>query len=53
MNNEIIKFSDVAVGYGKKVILEHLNFSIEENDFFGIVGPNGCGQNYLAKNFTR
>jgi ABC-type Mn2+/Zn2+ transport system ATPase subunit len=49
MNNEIIKFSDVSIGYGKKVILEHLNFSVKENDFFGIVGPNGSGKTTLLK----
>ncbi len=49
MNKEIIKFSDVSIGYGKKVILENLNFIIRENDFFGIVGPNGSGKTTLLK----
>ena len=49
MNNEIIKFSDVSIGYGKKIILENLNFTIKENDFFGIVGPNGSGKTTLLK----
>ena len=49
MRNEIIKFSDVSIGYGKKIILENLNFSIKENDFLGIVGPNGSGKTTLLK----
>ncbi len=49
MNKEIIKFSDVSIGYGKKVILENLNFTIKDNDFFGIVGPNGSGKTTLLK----
>jgi ABC-type Mn2+/Zn2+ transport system ATPase subunit len=49
VNNEIIKFSGVSIGYGKKIILENLNFSIKENDFFGIVGPNGSGKTTLLK----
>jgi ABC-type Mn2+/Zn2+ transport system ATPase subunit len=49
VNKEIIKFSDVSIGYGKKVILENLNFTIKENDFFGIVGPNGSGKTTLLK----
>ena len=49
MNNEIIKFSNVSIGYGKKIILENLSFSIKENDFLGIVGPNGSGKTTLLK----
>ena len=49
MQKEIIKFSDVTIGYGKKKILEDLNFSIVENDFVGIVGPNGAGKSTLLK----
>jgi ABC-type Mn2+/Zn2+ transport system ATPase subunit len=49
VRNEIIKFSDVSIAYGKKIVLENLNFSIKENDFFGIVGPNGSGKTTLLK----
>lgn len=49
MRKEIIKFSDVTIGYGKKRILGNLNFSIVENDFVGIVGPNGAGKSTLLK----
>jgi ABC-type Mn2+/Zn2+ transport system ATPase subunit len=49
MEKEIIKFSNVAIGYGKKIILDNLNCSIKENDFFGIVGPNGSGKTTLLK----
>jgi ABC-type Mn2+/Zn2+ transport system ATPase subunit len=49
LNNEIIKFSDVSIGYGKKRILENINFSILANDFIGIVGPNGSGKTTLLK----
>ena len=44
MEKEIIKFSDVTIGYGKKKIIENINVSIYENDFIGIVGPNGAGK---------
>ena len=49
MNIELIKFSDVAIGYGKKSIIENIDFSINENDFLGIVGPNGSGKTTLLK----
>ena len=47
MKNEIVTFSDVSIGYGKKIILNDLNFTIYENDFVGIVGPNGAGKTTL------
>lgn len=40
----IIKFSEVSIGYGSKIILRDLNISIEKNDFIGLVGPNGAGK---------
>ena len=40
----IINFSKVSIGYGNKVILRDLNISVEENDFIGLVGPNGSGK---------
>lgn len=49
MKKEIIKFSNVAIGYGKKSILSNLNFTLYENDFVGIVGPNGAGKSTLLK----
>lgn len=49
MAKELIKFTDVSIGYAKKPIIEHINFSIFENDFVGIVGPNGSGKTTLLK----
>jgi len=42
--NQIITFSDVSIGYGRKIVLSNLNLSIENNDFIGLVGPNGAGK---------
>jgi len=47
MKKEITSFSNVSIGYGKKIVLKDLNFSIYENDFVGIVGPNGSGKTTL------
>ena len=48
-SNLLIKFSDVSIGYGRKVVLKNLNLSIEKNDFIGIVGPNGAGKTTFLK----
>jgi len=45
----MIKFSNVQLGYGKRVVLNALNFEIQKGDFFGIVGPNGAGKTTLLK----
>ena len=47
--NSIIKFDSVAIGYGRKVILDNLNLEIEKNDFIGLVGPNGAGKTTFLK----
>lgn len=44
MEKEILKFTNVTIGYGKKKIIEDINVTITENDFIGIVGPNGAGK---------
>ena len=45
----MIKFSNVQLGYGRRPILNALNFEIQKGDFFGIVGPNGAGKTTLLK----
>jgi len=47
MKKEITSFSNVSIGYGKKIVLKDLNFSIYKNDFVGIVGQNGSGKTTL------
>lgn len=49
MNKEVVKLSNVAIGYGKTAIIKDINFSIFENDFIGLVGPNGAGKTTLLK----
>jgi len=48
-SNIIIKFSDVSIGYGDKVIHDKINIEIEQNDFIGLVGPNGSGKTTFLK----
>ena len=45
----MITFEDVSLGYGKNILLPHLNFTIQEGDYLGIVGPNGVGKTTLLK----
>lgn len=45
----LIKLEDVAIGYDKRELLSSIDFSIEQNQFWGIVGPNGGGKTTLLK----
>jgi ABC-type Mn2+/Zn2+ transport system ATPase subunit len=48
-NNSLIKFRDVSIGYGDKIIHRNINVEIEKNDFIGLVGPNGSGKTTFLK----
>ena len=45
----IIKFKDVSIGYGNKIIHSNINVEIDQNDFIGLVGPNGSGKTTFLK----
>jgi phospholipid/cholesterol/gamma-HCH transport system ATP-binding protein len=45
-----IEVHDLSVGYGDKVLLQGLNFSITAGEVFIILGGSGCGKSSLLKN---
>lgn len=48
-NHALISFKDVSIGYGKKAVLQNINFNVFQNDFLGIIGSNGSGKTTLLK----
>lgn len=40
---------DLSLGYGDRIILEGLNFSVSEGDYLCIVGENGSGKTTLMR----
>lgn len=46
---ELIKLENISVKYGNIEALRNLNFTIEEGDYIGIIGPNGGGKSTLLK----
>ena len=45
----LVRFEEVALGYGGVRVLENLSFAVGEGDFLGIVGPNGAGKSTILK----
>jgi len=45
----LIKIQNLTVGYDKIPVLEKVNLEIFENDFLGVIGPNGGGKTTLLK----
>ncbi len=49
-NSPIIEIKNVFAGYTPdKIILKNINFTVNNNDFIGIIGPNGGGKSTLLK----
>lgn len=45
----LIQFSGVALGYGKRTVVDNLSFTIDKGDYLGIVGPNGSGKTTIVR----
>jgi zinc transport system ATP-binding protein len=45
----LIKIKNLTVGYDKIPVLHNVNLEIYENDFLGVIGPNGGGKTTLLK----
>ncbi len=45
----LIRMNSLSVAYGANIVLQDVNFSVKENDFIGVIGPNGGGKTTLLK----
>ncbi len=45
----LIKIENLTVGYDKIKVLEKVNLQVFDNDFIGVIGPNGGGKTTLLK----
>ncbi|MDY0343601.1 MAG: ATP-binding cassette domain-containing protein [Lentimicrobium sp.] len=46
---KILELTNVSAGYDQELILTDVNFTVYEQDFIGIIGPNGGGKTTLVK----
>lgn len=49
MSGTLIEIRDMSAGYDGVTVLEHVNLTIERNDYIGVIGPNGGGKTTLIK----
>jgi zinc transport system ATP-binding protein len=47
--NKLIEISQLSAAYGQRTALRNVSLSVYENDFLGIIGPNGGGKTTLLK----
>ena len=47
--NEVMKITDLSMGFGQKRLFTGLDFLVKRNDRLLIIGPNGCGKSTLIK----
>ena len=46
---KLIEIKDITALYDIKPVLNHVSLDVWENDFLGIIGPNGGGKTTLLK----
>lgn len=46
---KLVELKSVSAGYGDELALKDVNFTVCENDFIGVIGPNGGGKTTLVK----
>ncbi len=49
LGERVISASEVAKGYGDRLLFEDLNFVLPPNGIVGVIGPNGAGKTTLFK----
>ena len=50
--NSVIEFKNVSLAYGNRLILDNVNFRINEGQIFGMLGPNGVGKSTIFNLIT-
>jgi lipopolysaccharide export system ATP-binding protein len=50
--NTILSFENVSLSYGDRIILDNINFEINEGQIYGMLGPNGVGKSTIFNLIT-
>jgi iron complex transport system ATP-binding protein len=49
----ILRTDKLAVGYGKKTVVDGIDIALLEGQFVCLLGPNGCGKSTILKTIVR
>src|SRR3954469_3420469 len=52
LGNEVIELKNVSKGYGDRLLMDKLSFSVPPGAIVGIIGPNGAGKSTLFRMIT-
>jgi molybdate transport system ATP-binding protein len=52
LNNPLIQFKNVSISYGDKKILNNINWTISNGDFWQLTGANGSGKSTILSMIT-
>ena len=52
LGNQVLEFKGVSKGYGDRMLIDNLSFSVPPGAIVGIIGPNGAGKSTLFRMIT-
>jgi ATP-binding cassette ChvD family protein len=52
LGNVVVQAENVAKGYGERLLVEGMTFSLPPGDIVGVIGPNGAGKTTLFRMIT-
>jgi sulfate-transporting ATPase len=52
LGDSVIEFKGVSKGYGERLLIDNLSFSVPPGAIVGIIGPNGAGKSTLFRMIT-
>ena len=48
----VIEFENVSLSFGKRLILDNINFKVNKGSIHGMLGPNGAGKSTIFNLIT-